>query len=193
MNVKLSDIAKVQIGYQFRGEVEPVEDGRYRYIQSKDIDDLLHIRESSLVRVNASDADERFLVKNGDVLFSSRGRHNYATTVKKSYAETLASNVFYIVRSDSYRIHPEYLAWYINQEPAQNYLRTVTRGTNTLMVPKSELEELEIPEPSLDTQFKIIQFQMLADKERELLAAIKSQRSRVMKALALKLKIGALR
>lgn len=192
MNVKLGDIAEVQIGYQFRGEVQPEEDGQYRYVQSKDIDDLLHISEKDIVRVNAADADERFKIETSDVLFASRGRHNYAVPITHPMPDTLASNVFYIVRRFNPHIMPRYLAWYLNQEPAQSYFRTVSRGSNTLMVPKSELKKLELPVPSLETQHKIIQFQMLADKERELLASIKSQQSRVMKALALKLKTGVL-
>ena len=39
MNTRIKDLATIQTGYQFRGKIEPVEDGTHRVIQPKDIDD----------------------------------------------------------------------------------------------------------------------------------------------------------
>ena len=44
---------------------------------------------------------------------------------------------------------PEYLAWFINQPPAQAYLTQQSRGTLVKLMPKSLFEKLEVPVPPL--------------------------------------------
>jgi hypothetical protein len=65
-------------------------------------------------------------------------------------------------------VKPEYLAWAINQPPAQRHFDVAARGTNIRMIPRSSLDDLELDVPDIATQRKIVAVDALAEREREL-------------------------
>ena len=147
----LNQVARVQIGYQSRGRVEmPDPQGSYQLIQIKDLDDEGCLREEGFYRITPEGLNpERYQVNQGDVLFLSRGNRNFATMVDVQLQDTIAAGYFFILKPDSATVLPQYLAWYINSAPAQQFIQSVARrGTYMPVVPKSALEELPIDVPA---------------------------------------------
>lgn len=172
----LQRIATIRSGLQVRGRIDVTPDGTHRIVQTKDIDRYLQLHLQSLDGVDPPVPPQRSLVHEGDVLFLSRGHHPYAVPVLQPLSETVAAGYFYIVRPRTETILPEFIAWWINQPPAQQFLRSVATGTHTQFVAKSEFAQLQIPVPPLDTQRKIVALASLATREQRLLADVAEQR-----------------
>ena len=187
MKKKIKDIAEIQIGYQFRGKMETIPDGTHSVIQIKDFDEFQNLKTTDLYRVNLESDAERYTVNKGDILFLARGQRNYAFPIKDTPANTIAASYFFILRLINKDIFPEYLAWYIKQAPAQEYLHNIARrGTHMPIVPKSSFENMPIDIPSLEIQKTIVKLDSLINKERELQNKLQEKRSLLVNAVCLK-------
>ncbi|HDH53265.1 MAG TPA: hypothetical protein ENH24_02135 [Nitrospirae bacterium] len=187
MKLKIKDIADIQIGYQFRKKIEPVTDGTYTVIQMRDFDDNNNLINSGLRRVKLPELPDKYLVNRNDILFLSRGHSNFAYPVTDSLENTIAASYFFILKIRSDKILPGYLAWSINQAPAQGYLHNIARrGTHMPLVPKSAFENLKVHVPDIGTQNKIVKLNALINKERNLLNSIQEKRTLLIQSLCLK-------
>ena len=187
MKKRIKDIAEIQIGYQFRGRIEADPEGTHRVIQIRDFDALQNLQVAGLCKVLPKYNAERYLVNKRDVLFLSRGHHNYAIPIKVALENTIAASYFFILRIKTEQIIPEYLAWFINQAPAQGYLHNLARrGTHIPVVPKSVFENLKISIPDIETQEKIVRLNSLIEKERNLLSILQQKRTLLTRSVCLK-------
>lgn len=187
MHVKIRNIVDIQIGYQFRRKVEHLSGGTHRVIQIKDFDDENRLNTSALFRVTPEHDVDRYLVNKGDVLFLSRGQRNYAFAIMSDLERTIAAGYFFILRKKSDSILPEYLAWTINQAPAQRYLKHMARrGTHMPIIGKSEFGQLRVSIPDLKTQKIVVRLSALQQRESLLLEQIQKKRSRLLQEVCLK-------
>jgi len=100
---------------------------------------------------------------------------------------TLAASYFFILKVKSENILPDYLAWFINQAPAQGYLHNFARrGTHMPVVPKSVFENLKVYVPDIETQKKIVKLISLTEKERNLLQSLQERRDLLIHTICLK-------
>jgi hypothetical protein len=202
---KLGDIAEIAIGYQHREKVSHVEHGTHRLIPGKDAvrgeelaDDSSgqsgwRVLTEGLDRVTPKGDASRYRIQPGDLLFVSRGTTNIAVPLVEPFVkpwpfdwETLIpAYVFYILRPDRQRVLPEYLAWYINQRPAQAFLARHSRGTLVKLLPKAMFEELEIPVPPLEKQRLIVEIEHLRAREEFLVKRLADSRARLVQHLSL--------
>ena len=107
----------------------------------------------------------------GDVLFAAKGTKNFATWYKSETQLSVASTTFFVIslkENLKKEIIPEYLAWYLNQPFAQNFLKARARGTSMVSISKAVLEELEIPIPDLQRQQTILKITHRRKTEKEL-------------------------
>ncbi|GBE37823.1 type I restriction modification DNA specificity domain protein [bacterium BMS3Bbin08] len=187
MKKKIKNIAEIQIGYQFRGRIETDPEGTHKVIQIRDFDALKNLQVAGLYKVLPKYNAERYLVNKRDVLFLSRGHHNYAIPIKVALENTIAASYFFILRVKTEQIIPEYLAWFINQAPAQGYLHNLARrGTHIPIVPKSVFENLKISIPDMETQEKIVKLNSLIEKEQNLLTNLQQKRTLLIRSVCLK-------
>jgi restriction endonuclease S subunit len=121
----------------------------------------------------------------GDVLFLSRGNRNFATPLNVILANTIAAGYFFILKLDSPTVLPDYLAWYINSAPAQQFIKNVARGTHMPIVPKSAFEDLEVDVPDIRTQEVIVELDRLSKRERSLLQKLEQRRNELIRACCL--------
>lgn len=188
MRVKISDIAEIQIGYQFREKIDQAADGTHQVIQVKDIDELRdhQLIPSSLYRVTPDRDSSKYEVSNGDVIFLSKGRRNYATHIAGLFdMKTIVPGYFFILKIKNSGILPEFLTWSINQHPAQSYLQTVTRGTGIPFIRKDDFSELTIHIPNLDIQRKIVELHKLSLKESALLHQLRMRREELIRTICI--------
>lgn len=166
MRTQLKNIAEIQIGYQARGRIEPNPDGAFRIIQVKDFDHQNELMLDTVYKIDVERDPEKYLVQAGDVLFVSRGFHNFSVAIGMPLEKTLASNTFYILRVNAQRILPGYLAWAINQSQCQ--LKAMTQAQNIPLIPKAAFERLEIDLPPLSVQHKVVKLVELLKREKDL-------------------------
>lgn len=201
-SLKLREVAEIQIGYQHRDRAHPASalaKGSHRIIQIKDLDldgrfksTVLerggitpYIWPSNLFWITPSGDAQRYEVEHGDLLFLSRGQRPLAIPILEPPPETIASYYFYILRPDTKRALPEYLAWFINQPSARAYLESRQLGSHIKMIPKPAFEELEVALPPLATQHSIVELERLRQKEEHAMVQLAKARKRLVDGLAL--------
>lgn len=167
--MRLTDVCGIQMGYTLRGRVEPIASGGVRVIQMGDFSSDGRIEPDALARLPLEKSVDRYLVGAGDVLFRSRGERNTATALGDEFGESaLAASPLIVLRPKKAKVEPAYLAWVLNQRPAQSHFDSWARGTRLRMVPKASLDELEIDLPDIATQRLIVEVERLASRERQL-------------------------
>lgn len=202
---RLGDVAGIAIGYQHRERVSHVEHGTHRLIQGKDIVRSEELADDSdgqsgwrvltqeLDRVTPKGDASRYRIQPGDLLFVSRGTTNIAVPLVEPFVKPMPFDwdtlipayVFYIVRPARQRVLPEYLAWFINQPPAQAFLARHSRGTLVKLLPKGVFEELEVPVPPLEKQRCIVELEHLRAREEFLLKQLADARRRLVQQTCL--------
>lgn len=111
---------------------------------------------------------EDLFLRPGDVLFPNRGTRTTAIAWLLDLPHTLAGAQFFVLRPDTEKVLPEYLAWYLRTEEAARYFDGRRKGTYVPIIQRSDLAELELPLPPLAVQQKIVDVATLAVTERTL-------------------------
>jgi restriction endonuclease S subunit len=181
----LGEIAKIRAGFPFRGRVEPDVAGHHRVVQIKDVSDDGHVSFNGLLRTEVEGIKGEHFVRAGDVLFISRGTRRQAAAVNIDPGDVIASGQFFII-GRSPEVMPEFLAWYINRRPAQEYLTENAAGSNVQIITRPVLERLPIELPPLETQRRIVDVYKLSLEEQRLLTAIAERRARLVEETLLK-------
>ncbi len=187
MKKRIDEIADVRTGYQFRHKLEPDPAGTYLVIQVKDIDAAHGHRldPAALWLVNLPREPDNNLLREGDVLYLAKGRRNYATPVGRLPGRAVAAGYFFVLRVQHEAVRPDFLAWYINQPPAQGYLADFFRGTGIPFIRMEDFAALEVPIPPLKVQERIVGLHGLALREIDLLNQLESKRTQLIYGLCL--------
>jgi hypothetical protein len=187
VKIAISEVAEIRTGYQVREGLQATSNGTHLVVQAKDIDDKndhLLITEN-LDRLTPSRDASPYLIRNGDVLFLSRGRRQFATLVEGllDVLPTVALYYFFILRPKAGLVDPAYLAWVINETDAQEYLARVSSGTTMPFVTKRSFSSLEVEIPTIERQISIGKLHGLARRERMLLRRLEQQRSSLVQSV----------
>lgn len=119
-----------------------------KFVQIKD----LSVEKRSLV-LAPSPAEKRATpIKANDVLVAARGERVYAGRPDDELIGAFASLDLYLLRPDSRRVDPDYLAAFLNLPTVAAQLRAAATGTNPPRIPKEALSELDVPLPPLEHQ-----------------------------------------
>jgi restriction endonuclease S subunit len=177
----LPDVCTIHSGYTARGRLEGTDDGGVLTIQLGDIsaDGIIH--PERLTRVQLEGLPDRYFVRAGDVVFRSRGERNTASVLDSRLREpALAVLPLLVLRPKIDVVTPEFLAWAINQPPAQRHFDLAARGTNIRMIPRSSLDDLNLEIPDIGTQEKIVAIDALAEQERALALLVAETRRKML-------------
>ena len=186
--MELKKIANIQSGYINRGKIESNDKGTCRLMQAKDVDsDQLSYRTGALVRFNPRLSGKDWFLEPGDILFMSRGAKNYSVLVDKIPDRVLAAACFFIVRIPNSEIIPEYLWWYLNQSPVEEYIvRFSGRSVHMPVVRRAILESIDIPVPPIEVQKQVAVITTLIMKEQVLYKKLAEKRENLMTEICLK-------
>lgn len=183
--MRLADACTIHTGYTARGRLEPTAVGGVLAIQLRDVSPDGLVDPDRLTRVQLEDLAGRYFVRAGDLVFRSRGERNTASALDERLQEpALAVLPLMVLRPNRDVVTPEYLAWAINQPPAQRHFDNTARGTNIRMIPRSSLDDLVLDVPDIATQKIIVAVDALAEREREL-SQIAAETRRKMMSLIL--------
>lgn len=156
-------------GYSFRGKITSSKGGDLRVIQLKDIENDYTQIGNDCIFVNKSQVKDKYYLKDGDLLFTSKGANNYAIPFcANDNFPSVASSAFFVIRLDEKKANPNYVAWYINQKKVQQYLESQATGTYTTSINRETIENIPILLPSISEQEKIANIAALAAREQNL-------------------------
>ena len=180
----LTDACKIQTGFTARGRLDSAEHGNVLALQLRDVVPDGSIDFNNLTRIDLKPVPEKYLVRCGDVVFRSRGDRTTAAVIDTPLPlPALAVLPLMILRPDPQVLSGAYLAWVINQEPAQRHFEESAQGTSLRMVSRSSLENLDIAIPSIETQQRILQLDALARQERDLAQLLTHLRHELIRRL----------
>jgi len=185
MKAALGDISEIQVGYQSREGIRAHLDGSHFLLQVRDFNNLHQVDWSNLTRFTPAGSTTKSEIQQSDVLFLAKGQDNFACPVTRSVNHVLAANSFYILRTNKAMILPDYLAWWLNQKPAQEYIQLNRSGSSLPFLSVFALSRLEVPIPDIEMQRKIGELEMLRKKEADLLDLYLAKKSTLVEAVCL--------
>jgi hypothetical protein len=171
--LRLAGCAEVLPGFSIAGRMEHDPKGTHQVLLTR------HLRDGVPYRFEARDelrivpgrGTARYEVHSGDVVFMSRGTRNLAWAIAAVPVPTIVSVSFYILRPKA-EVEPSYLAWYLNQPPAQGAIDQIRTGAGTPIVQRAAFERLEVVVPAPDVQSAIGHLAELQARERQLRAGL---------------------
>jgi hypothetical protein len=178
--IKLGEVAEIQIGYLLRGKLVDDFQGRFRVIQMRNARSSGLLDLADCPRLTLPGKVDKYLVRKGDAIFLARGLLPMAYLVGNEREPCLVSNHFYILRPNRSRLLGEYLVWLINQAEAQTFLQSRSEGTAARLVRKASLQELMIELPPLAIQKRIVRLQQLLTREKALCASLLATREKLI-------------
>lgn len=181
---KLGQVASIRMGYPFRSRLEHDAAGAIAVVQMKDIDDtsLLHLED--VVRVNMPDFNEHHLIRQGDLVFRSRGRTNSVALISEDVGPAVLAAPMLLIRPVD--VLPAYLLWYINLPAIQAALAAQAEGTAVRMISKAALEQLVIAVPPLETQRRIVEIGQLASLEARITTELMDRRKALIDGILMR-------
>jgi len=191
---RLSDLASLRPGRSFRTSVEHDPEGDCWVLRPGDIDEDGEVSTDQMRKVAGLDPKDRYLVDESVVLFATYGFNNRAYCFDHLPENTVADSKFTMIRPGGQKaaplspetVLPEYLAWYMNREPAQAFNEAFRRGSTTTRISRESLGRLEVPVPPAETQREIAKVSRLVQKERKLLTRWVEKRSELAHRLMLR-------
>ena len=177
---KLKDIANILSGVYLR----PSPTGNIVYLQASDLQALPLV--NTTLRVDFVPKLSRYMLQQGDILFAGKGTRYLCQTFNLNI-QAVPSTTLYIIRPDRKQVLPEYLCWFLNLPQTETAIKATQVGSSMPMIPKSALEELEVPVPDLATQSHILEIANLQQREQQLLSAIAEKRAQVNNQILYKL------
>ena len=160
----------ISSGYSFRGKIEDDPNGVLKVIQLKDLINEYTVIGDECYKVSAEGIKEKYILKDGDILFISKGQNNNAVAFSSHNTQGtfIASSALFVIEVNRTEANPNYIAWYINQLPVQNYIKQNLTGTYTPTVNRKVVENIPIQLPALEEQTKIAALGNLAVQEKTL-------------------------
>ncbi len=165
----LRECAEVLPGFSIAGRLQHDPKGTHQVIITRHLADGLPYKydTSQELRIVPRRDTAPYEVHRGDVLFMSRGTQNRAWVVAEVPDPTIAPVSFYILRPGE-SLDGGYLAWYLNQAPAQGAIGQLRTGAGTPLVQRDAFQSLNVVLPPLDVQREIATLGVLLARERDL-------------------------
>ena len=173
----LSELAIVRLGIAFRFRLEHDASGDVAILQMKDVDELTGLSYATATRGVLPKENRDLLLREGDLVFRSRGRSTGAALVGADVPPAILAAPLLLIRP--LRILPEFLHWFINSESAQAHLSSVAAGTSVQMISAESLRALPVPVPPAAAQERIAEITRLIRREEDLAIAITQRRKQL--------------
>lgn len=174
MRTSIRNITNIQTGLF----AKPSGIGEVVYLQSRHFDENGLLLSNLYPDLLAEDIPEKHLLRDGDVLFAAKGTKNFAALYENHNKPAVASTSFFVLRLTDESVLPEYLAWFLNSQITQTYLKAFARGTSIPSISKLVLETVEITIPDIEIQRAILHISKLRINEKTLMQKIEMLREK---------------
>lgn len=176
---KITELVDIRFGVNGKATNE----GDITYIQGKDFNGFGQFTNKEIFLTKKDAITEKDLLKKDNILFAGKGSRNYAVVWNGEISEAVASSTFYVLTLKSKDILPEFLAWYLNSDRVQSFLRLIAKGAIISNIPKNELQGLSVNVPSIEEQHKIVEVDKLRLKEQILMRELAENRDMLVRKL----------
>ena len=173
----LCEIAEIRAGYPFRGAVPDMPDGLCQVIQPKDVFGGGIIDEVAL-RFTPERLKPDYLLKNGQILLSSRGE--FKAALYKGKGKSLASNLLFVLSVRKKEFLPEYLVFYLNSKSGQAQMASRKNPGPLQAIVRSGIEGLDIPLLPLKRQKLLAEMYFLLLHEKELSQRLAEEKTKLL-------------
>lgn len=164
MQVKLNDIAKLQFGYY----AQPSSKGTIPYLQAKRFDEFGQLIGDNDTFLEEDEKTTLNLLEDGDILFAAKGFRFFATLYKSDFGKAIASSIFFIIKSDTSKIVPGYLALVLNLPKNILHFQQSGAGSSIPSIRKSELLDFTFNLIPIPQQHKAVALHELYLKDIQL-------------------------
>jgi restriction endonuclease S subunit len=183
-SVSLGEIARISAGYPFRGAVDALERGPVAVIQMRNVDSDM-VDYETVTRVSLPTSRQPDFLEAGDVIFTTRGRRNSALALDDVPGLAVCSPHFFVLKVvEPDALLPTFLAWQINQKPAQEYLQQAATGSHILNITRGAIERLPVAIPPMEMQRALVAMSDEARRERQVMNALIENRQSQLNAIA---------
>jgi restriction endonuclease S subunit len=175
--MKLKNIGTVQTGiYE-----QPQPFGEVYYIQARHFDNNHQLTDSIKPELPYFPKLENHFLRKGDIIIASKGKDNFSVAYQGKLQPVVASSTFLVIRlQDIEKTIPEYISWYLNLHKTQRILQGNSKGTSLPSITKSDVEDLEIPIPTVIKQELILKIESLMKQEIEIRSKIASKQELIV-------------
>jgi hypothetical protein len=184
--IPLRQLITLRGGFAFRTAIKEVVKGGARAVQLRDFHEgrgpnWKTVIETKLPRTLS---DHEWL-KSGDILIAARGARFFAALMEDVPPRTVASGQFMVLEvKDADVVDPAFLAWQLNQAPAQAWLDANARGAVQRSLTREVIESTTIAVPPLAFQKSVANLARLAKRERVALEEIMRIREAQLNSVA---------
>lgn len=184
--VSVSALCTVSTGWSFRGRIEPAEGVETLVVQMRDTLSS-GVDWASCVRTEVTGRREPDWLRPGDILFPARGNVSQAVLIDERIGslQAVAAPHFFVLRIRRSDVLPAYLAWWLNQEPAQRYLEQQAQSSTLVRnISLTALESVLVALPPFLRQQQIVDLASAIRREEELLHRLRQTNQQIMTGLA---------
>ena len=179
MYAQIDSISDIKIG--FPGQ--PEAGGNVPFLQLRQFNDEGNLIANADDCLKLDEKSEPHLLRDGDVLFVGKGNRLFAWCYSNNDTPTIASSSFFVLRPNTKKIHPEYLAAILNAPQTKAALLQIGGGTNIFSIRKSELGAFQIPILSMDKQKRVAALATLRQQEVQLVKELIVQKQTLYTAI----------
>lgn len=181
---KLKDVTNIRSGFLPRKNMEGPK--QICLIQLKDIDDNGCLDYENIKTVSIDEKVTVPYLREGDIIFKAKSHKRFAAYIGKSHPDNItATSHFLIVQSTTDEVLPEFIAWYLNQKDAQDFLTIHARGTAIPIITVEALSSLPVAAPSLQKQKEIVKISKLFNHEKELMRYLVNKKEKLLQRVLL--------
>lgn len=182
----LCEVVTISAGHPFRGKIEPTEGAEMAVVQMRDTAPS-GVNWASCLRTAVTGRREPDWLRAGDILFPARSNAPQAVLIDESIdsLQAVAAPHFFLLRVTTTTLHPAYLTWWLNQEPAQRYLEQNAQSSTLVRnIARPVLENTPVIVPPLPQQEHIIALNQAMQREEILLQRLRDTNRSLMTGLA---------
>lgn len=184
--INLLAVATITAGHPFRERINPTEGAENVVVQMRDTSSK-GVNWETCVRTEISGRRPPNWVRPGDILFPARGNVSRAILIDEHIGSLRAvvAPHFFILRLKCRDVLPAYLAWWLNQEPAQRHLEQNAQSSTLVRnIARSALENMPIMVPLPPRQRQITDVAFAMEQEESLLQQLRQTNQQIMTGLA---------
>lgn len=172
---KLQDLVEIKAGYPFRGSLKEVKGTGIWVVQPKDISETGELEIETAIETQLTGKRAADWLTKDDVLFINKGQRAIACYIDQDHESTTCSPSLFILKAKQDwhgRLNMKFIAWYLNQTPAQNYFKKTAEGSNQISIRKQTLGDLKIGIPSVEEQNMIAEIYENSIQQQKVLTSM---------------------
>ncbi|MGX1497025.1 hypothetical protein ACSSV1_002061 [Labrenzia sp. MBR-25] len=143
--------------------------GSARFVRLSDLSDLRSGRAPKLATGEPPAVARALPIEEGDLIVAARGAATDVCLAARSWLGAFISLDLYLVRPDSSKVDPGYLAAFFDLPATQMFFSGNKQGSGLARLPKDALDKLVVPLPPMATQRLIADLARSLRDEAELL------------------------